>query len=399
MRGMPVNIHVVPGGESRRAPETCRGVIVGPGVNEPDPFPGYGGFVGWESPLRLRDGTWLVAFSAGYWHASAPTPLLYAPAELDEYHRLGMPAGIDAPRGGRAMLTRSRDEGRAWSKPVTLIDTPADDRHPSLVELPDGALLCSFFTYTGGDFRRNPALAYRARTTRSLDGGRTWDEPRGLPSPFLADETDGPLLVCPDGAVLMAVNGPPADGGPDQIGVFRSDDAGASWRLLSTVRADHPLEEPGLARLPDGRLVMVARPEGDICWSRDGGRTWTAPTGIGMRLYAPSLYALRDGTLVCLHGSYAPGAPGLRAILSRDGGATWIAPAPDHGFLVDASYGYGKAMELPDGALFITYLSTGGHRAADARTNAVWCIRLRARPDGAGIDLEPARGAAEQQRR
>ena len=37
-----------------------------------------------------------------------------------------------------------------------------------------------------------------------------------------------------------------------------------------------------------------------------------------MRMYAPSLFCLADGTLLCLHGSYAPG--------------------------------HGKAMELPDGA-------------------------------------------------
>jgi hypothetical protein len=107
-------------------------------------------------------------------------------------------------------------------------------------------------------------------------------------------------------------------------------------------------------------------------------------------MFAPSLYVLRDGTLVCLHGSYAPGHGGLRVIFSTDGGRTWIAPAKDHGFLVDQAYGYGKGMELPDGSLFITYLATGGHRAEDARNNAIRCIRARVRPDHSGIDLLPA---------
>ncbi len=53
----------------------------------------------------------------------------------------------------------------------------------------------------------------------------------------------------------------------------------------------------------------------------------TSPVTFGMRLFAPSLYVLRDGTLVCLHGSYAPGFPGLRVIFSTDGGQTWIIPA------------------------------------------------------------------------
>src|SRR5437868_5291891 len=46
-------VTVVENGESKARPEDCRGIIVGPGVNQPDAFPGYGGFVGWESPIRL----------------------------------------------------------------------------------------------------------------------------------------------------------------------------------------------------------------------------------------------------------------------------------------------------------------------------------------------------------
>ena len=67
-----------------------------------------------------------------------------------------------------------------------------------------------------------------------------------------------------------------------------------------------------------------------------------------------------------------------------------MAAGPDHGFLVDQSYGYGKAMELPDGSLFITYLATGGHHTSDAQANSIRCIRLRVRPDYSGIDLLPA---------
>jgi len=112
-----------------------------------------------------------------------------------------------------------------------------------------------------------------------------------------------------------------------------------------------------------------------------------------MRLFAPSLYVAKDGSLLCLHGSY--GAGGLRAIFSSDGGLTWVASAPNYGFLVDTSYGYGKAMELPDGSFLITYISTGGHAANDAQNNAVWCVRLRIRPDHSGIDLLPAPNRGE----
>ena len=392
---LPPEVRIVEGGESSARPEDCRAILVGPGVNQPDPFPGYGGFVGWESPVRLRNGDWLVGFNAGYWHASAPTPLHYSPKTLEQYHKLGLPADIVAPTGGRAMIMRSTDEGRTWSKPVTLIDTPADDRHPAFVELRDGTLLSSFFTYWGepenGDWGKESLLAVRVRLIRSFDGGRTWEKKsRQLQTQFLYDETDGPLVLLKDGSVLIAVNGRARSGPLDQATVLRSANRGKSWKLLATIKAGHDLQEVTVAELSEGRLVLMARPEGDICWSRDHGHTWTPPVTFGMRMFAPSLYVLRDGTLACLHGSYAPGHGGLRVIFSTDGGHTWIAPAKNHGFLVDNAYGYGKAMELPDGSLFITYLSTGGHRTQDAQSNSIRCIRLRLRPDHSGVELLPA---------
>ena len=109
-----------------------------------------------------------------------------------------------------------------------------------------------------------------------------------------------------------------------------------------------------------------------------------------MRLFAPSLYKLRERTLVCLHGSYAPGHGGLRLIFSTDGGQTWIAPAPTYGFLVDNCYGYGKAVELPDGSLLVADQGSGGHATADARNMSLRLLRVRIRPDHSGIDLLPA---------
>jgi photosystem II stability/assembly factor-like uncharacterized protein len=386
-------VKVVQNGESSAKPDDCRGIIVGPGVNQPDSFPGYRGFVGWESPIRLSTGEWLIGFNAGYWHASAPTPLNYSPKTLAEYIKMGLPADIVAPTGGRAMIVRSNDQGKTWSKPETLIDTPSDDRHPAFVELKDGTVLCSFFTYDGEPKNGDPSNEPAARVwfIRSFDHGRTWEkQPRRLQTPFLYDETDGPLLRLKDDSVLVAINGRAKTGPPDQAGILRTTDRGETWKLSSTVKADHDLLEVAVAELSDGKLLLMARPEGDIAWSSDHGSTWTAPQTFGMRMFAPSLYVLRDNTLICLHGSYAPGHGGLRVIFSTDGGLSWVAPSQDHGFLVDNSYGYGKAMLLDDGSLFIVYLATGGHAAQDARNNAIRAIRIRVRADHSGIDLLPA---------
>ncbi|MBN1342872.1 MAG: exo-alpha-sialidase [Phycisphaerae bacterium] len=384
-------VKVVTGGESKIPASACRQMLVGPGVKQPDPFPGYRGFVGWESPLRLRDGTLLVGFSAGYWHASPPTPLRVPPATLKHWQDLGMQKDIDAPRGGRAMIIRSNDGGKTWSKPATIIDTPADDRHPNFLELPDKTILCTLFTYTGSeDVAKEPDLAARTGILRSTDGGKTWEQkPRRLPSPFVFDATDGPPILLQDGSILLAVYGSPAKGVPEQVGIFRSTDTGQTWKLLSVVKSNHEMSEPTVAQLPSGRLVLMARPEGDVAWSDDGGHTWTQPVSFGMRMFEPGLVTLKDGTLLCLHGSY--GAGGFRAIFSTDGGATWIAPAAKHGFVVDAGvYGYAKGVLMPDGSVFAAYIHTGGHKTKDAESNGIFAIRLRVRPDHSGIDLLPA---------
>lgn len=369
-----VSVKVVPCGESAAKATDCRRMLVGPGVNQPDPFPGYAGFVGWEAPIRLKNGTWLVGFAAGWGHASYPTK--------------------DAPTGGRAMAIRSTDEGLTWSKPETIVDTPWDDRHPNFVELPDGTILCTFFTYTGGDPAKWPDAAHRATIVRSKDGGRTWEKTlRRPPSPFVGDATDGPPIVLKDGSVLLAIYGGFAGESDErtQIAVFRSTDHGKKWKLLSVVKTEHEMSEPTLAQLRDGRIVLMTRPEGDICWSSDGGRTWTKPVSFGMRMYEPGLLLLKDGTLLCLHGSY--GAGGLRVIFSRDGGETWIAPGPNYGFQVDTSaYGYGKCVEMPDGSIFVVYIDNIGLTPEDMKKEAVWGVRFRVRKDYSGIDILAAPG-------
>jgi hypothetical protein len=177
---VPVRVQVIEGGESEVLAVDCRRMLVGPDVNQPDPYPGYGGFVGWESPLRLRDGTLLVAFSAGYWHASPPTPLQMPTDKLARWKEIGMPTDIDAPTRGRAMIIRSEDDGGSWSKPETMIDTPWDDRHPNFVELPDGTILCSFFTSPGqGDVFGGPPRRHDPLYGRRPDLGAAAE-----PTPF-----------------------------------------------------------------------------------------------------------------------------------------------------------------------------------------------------------------------
>lgn len=375
----------------------CRRLLIGPWCHQPEEYEGYNGFVGWSGVTRLRNGCWVVTFSSGYWHASFPqTPEVLADEEcrriVEDYHtRMNCPR-LYAPRGGRAHLMTSHDEGLTWSRPGTLVDTDWDDRHPTLLELDDGTLLATFFQY------RLPRQVC-ARYIRSRDGGKTWSDPMS-PHPGAHGFGNGSAIQLADGTVAWAIEGKyDSEHEHSRIGIFLSHDRAESFALAAVLTADHDQFEPTIAELPDGRLVVVSRREGDIFWSHDGGRTWTDPITTGVELYDPHLLALPNGVLACFHGAYkGPPGPyasgGIRVILSPDGGETWHGPGERYGYRVDPSvYGYCHPMLLPDGTVYLVYLHTGGHVGADPRTEALWGLRMRMHDAADGIEILPAPGS------
>ena len=369
----------------------CRSLIVGPWKNQPEEYEGYNGFVGWPGVTQLRSGRWVVTFTSGSWHATPPwtEELRKDPAILkrfEEWHKIGLP-DIRAPRGGRGHIMHSDDNGFTWSTPTTLIDTPDDDRHPSILELDDGTQICSFFTY------RFPKEAY-AKYTLSHDGGNSWTEPMDpLGKPIVSAFGNGPMIQLKDGSVVWVAEGRfDEDHAHSTIGIMRSEDHGKTFQLASVVKRDHELNEPTVVELPSGRLVMVIRREGDIAWSDDGGRTWEISDSTEWGVYDPHLISLPNGVLALFHGSYKKG--GIRVLLSPDEGRTWHGPGKGYGYSVDRSvYGYSSPMLLPDGTVYLVYLHTGGHRPQDARTEALWGLRIRVHDDAGGIDILPAPGS------
>ncbi|MCH2588010.1 MAG: glycoside hydrolase [Planctomycetales bacterium] len=365
-----------------------RRMITGPEVNEHPTYPGCTGFVGWESVTRLRNGDLLCSFSAGYWHVSFPTPIDVKPPLLKQYIRGGCPAKIDAPTGGRGLWCRSKDNGRTWSRPVTLVDSPGDDRHPVIVQLDDGILVCVFFVIDNwyGYDKPPPGRNKNSRVAsiRSTDGGRNWSKPVYMPSPFgYYDRMCGKPVVLPGGSLLLSTYGKDTWTGPEQLGVYRSNDRGKSWQFASRLKGTiGALDEPAITRAANGQIVMVARPNGELAFSDNEGRSWSKPIPTGIKMVAPCLLTLKDGTVVCLYGYGSTG--GLQIIFSDDHGHTWTAPARDRGFPVDGSvYVYAIGTELADGSIYVVYYDPRGKQ----QKTAIWGLRLRIRKDRRGIDL------------
>ena len=126
------------------------------------------------------------------------------------------------------------------------------------------------------------------------------------------------------------------------------------------------MHEPTLVEMKDGRLALMTRPDGDICFSDDNGNTWTKPVSTGVPMDDPHLVQLPNGVLAAFHGSRTKS--GLRVILSKDNGRTWNGPAKGLGYAVDSSvYRYSSPVVLDDGTVYVS----------DSE-NTLWAISLDA---------------------
>jgi len=128
---------------------------------------------------------------------------------------------------------------------------------------------------------------------------------------------------------------------------------------------DMPVDEPAIAELKDGRLIMVTRPDGGVRYLNDKGATWTESTTTLVprpKFKAPQLFILRDGTLVAV-ATWG----NLRVWLSKNDGRTWSKDIP----LDTSVYGHPGGLVLDDESILVSYCHSG--RAP----NHVYVIRFR----------------------
>lgn len=309
---------------------------------------------GWPTLTRRRNGELLVAYSGGR-----------------ELHVCPY---------GRVELIRSRDDGRTWSWPETILDTAIDDRDAGIVETPAGTLLVTTFTslaYEASLAKNPPWQAVQARTTaeqrrslldvwmlRSTDGGLTWSAPYRVPlnSPHGPVALDDGRLLYPGKQLWQA----------GKVGVCESSDDGRSWRWLADIptrpgddaaKDYHELHGVDAGR---GRIVVQvrnhnARNAGETlqCESSDGGMTWTTPHPIGVWGLPSHLLRLKDGRLVMTYG-YRRAPFGIQARTSADRGETWSAPITLTSDGAGGDLGYPSTVELGNGALVTVWYEKPG---------------------------------------
>jgi hypothetical protein len=305
---------------------------------------GAGGYEAFPDVCRTRDGQLLCVFYAGFNHVSLPS---YGP---------GGKLPPNCPNAGRICLVRSRDNGKTWSKPTIVVDTPRDDRDPSIVQLLDGSLVCNYFSHQPGAGGKGYQFVHSA-LVRSTDGGQTWSEEQPL---FKQWACSSPIRILSDGRLALPVYyvGPARTKGKCYGGVSFSTDNTRTWSEPVPIGKDGPLEldaEPDMVELPGGNLLAglragVGGASAAFSWSRDGGRTWSTPVAAGF--LAQSIYFLRTSKGILLMGHRHPGTS---LHYSLDDGKTWSENVQ----LDRAGGAYPSMTELPDGTIYCVYYDEG----------------------------------------
>ena len=222
--------------------------------------------------------------------------------------------------------------------------TPAEPRHSEgdLVVLSDSSLLLVWTDYHAGKgWDDSPA---RLCARRSTDGGRTWsrkwpvvedEHGTNVMSASLLNLGDELLLVYFDRLPDMPAKGMVAR---------RSGDSGRSWSAAAAITPAngnrHAANNASLRRLADGRILLAAREYVDgVRWpycllSDDGGRSWHAGAHVpdprlpererlAQNVNEPSVAQLADGRLLMTMRSVSGGQ---FFAYSDDRGQSWSRP-------------------------------------------------------------------------
>jgi Neuraminidase (sialidase) len=274
------------------------------------------------------------------------------------------------PRGGRIMAVRSPDSGKTWGKPAVIMDTDQDDRDPSVACLKDGTLLLNWFTP-----HHNQVAVLIARST---DKGKTWGEPVKLdlksPYPFACSS---PVRQLADGSLVLGLYHEDEKKNLAFGATVRSTDGGKTWKELALIGEKGGVyldAETDVVRLKDGKLLAALRSskvDMHYAVSEDSGKTWGPVRSFGFKGHCPYLLRHSSGVILLAHR-----LPDTALHWSADEGKTWHGPVQ-----IDTVGGaYPSLVELPDGLVYCVYYEEG-------KGSGIRGVRLRVDPkDGVKVE-------------
>lgn len=348
-----------------------------------------GEYRAWPTLARLRQGELIVVYSGGREGHIGPF--------------------------GRVESVRSRDNGKTWSGPHLIFDSPTDDRDGGIVQTPSGTLIATTFTSNGWlktleeaqqTWTQNGGQTFATWHTsswdaekfsrweaqieqvpdmyrgdmkgwiiRSDDDGQSWGDP--ILSPV--NTPHGPIVLDNEG--LLFVGRTPTD-----VQAYFSADEGVTWQQRGTLPTrpgddSRQYHEAHAVQLQNGTIVAQLRNHNPNhkyevlqSSSTDGGRTWSVPVTTGVWGYPTHLLGLNDGRLLMSY-SHRRDPFSIQARISDDDGASWSDPLMIADDIGVNDMGYPSTVQLDDGRLVTVWYQTDkGSRYESRLQLAVWRI-------------------------
>lgn len=284
---------------------------------------------------------------------------------------------------GKTVISYSEDEGKTYTAPAPVFDTPLDDRDGGICTFGESGVIVTSFnnrvafqrkyhkdealiqSYLDTVTPEEEEIYYGSGFRVSFDCGVTFGEIRHSP----VTSPHGPLTLS-EGTILWV--GRAFDTTPDNVRAYTVDPYTGKTEYrgcIENVEADGETLlscEPHVVELPDGTLIChirVQKPHAVFTIfqseSPDGGRTWSQPHRLlGWQGGSPPhLLRLSDGTLLCTYARRVE-PYGILAMFSTDEGKTWNI---DHVLanLTSSDIGYPASIELPDGRILTVFYAHG----------------------------------------
>ncbi len=294
---------------------------------------------------------------------------------------------------GKTQMIKSTDMGETWSEPVTINNTPLDDRDAGILQTSKGTLLVTWFTSKFFIYAceekddRWPVETWERHiekisaetqkkwlgnwVRRSEDGGRTWGEY----IPTIVNAPHGPVQLADGRLLYLGINqiigDKKSENPPDQqrMAAAESVDDGLTWNIIGYIPVPEGMEndakgchELHVAECKDGKIVAMIRKHGEpgdrYLWqseSSDGGKTWTMAHQTEIWGFPPHLLCLNDGRLLVTYGRRKEPFS-ERACISSDGGETWdVENELTISNAANSDLGYPASVQLDDGSIYTVF--------------------------------------------
>jgi len=306
----------------------------------------------------------LSAQTAEFVAETMPTPSCHASTVVEIAPGELMAAWFGGTGEGKpdVAIWGAHRRGGKWDAPVELAREPETPSwNPVLFRA--GGVLWLYYKF-GGSPRE-----WTAGRRQSRDGGRTWSAAEHLPAGLYGPIRAKPLVLA-DGTI---VSGSSVESyGSWAVWIERSTDNGKTWTRHGPVTVKdapapatarpgqaHGIIQPSVVQLEGGRLRLFARSTttiGRVCAadSRDGGVTWTEarPLDVPNPNSGIDVARLTDGRLVMVYNNTTRGRTPLNLAVSGDG-EKWTKFADLE--TEPGEYSYPAMVEGSDGSLHITY--------------------------------------------